>query len=70
MPKDFFTGKGVDKTPALVEIKNLDTICDNCFAQVGEVYYNVTKKTLLVICINGHELNREGNWSQILGLDT
>lgn len=68
MRKEFVGGKGASKAPDLIEIKNLDTLCDNCFAPADKVYYNVSKKTLLVICSNGHETNVEGNWSQILGL--
>lgn len=62
-------GKGADKAPDLVEIENLDTGCDHCFAPANKVYYNVNKKTLLVICMNGHESNVEGEWSRILGLE-
>lgn len=63
-------GKGADKAPTLIEIKNLDTNCDDCFAPAIEVYYNTIKKTLLVVCSKGHRSNIEGNWSQILGLES
>lgn len=69
MPREFLGGKGADEAPDLIEIDNLDTGCDHCFAPASKVYYNNTKKTLLVICANGHESNVEGNWSQILGLE-
>ena len=68
MARKFIRGKGADEAPDLIEIENLDTGCDHCFAPADKVYYNVTKKTLIVICINGHESNLEGNWAQILGL--
>lgn len=68
MAKEFLSGKGAKKAPALIEIENLDTGCDHCFAPADKVYYNIDKKTLLVICGAGHESNIEGNWSQILGL--
>jgi len=61
-------GKGADKALDLIEINNLDTGCDHCFAPANKVYYNVNKKTLLVICASGHESNIEGNWEQLLGL--
>ena len=63
-----FLGAGAADAPDLVEINNVDTRCDYCFAPADKVYYNINKKTLLVICIKGHESNIEGNWSQILGL--
>lgn len=68
MPKEFIKGKGVPAAPALIKIDNLDTMCNNCFAPADEVYYNTVKKTLLVVCVNGHESNIEGNWAQILGI--
>lgn len=69
MPRDFLGGEGAEKAPDLIEIKNLDTGCSYCFAPADKVYYNKSKKTLLVICDNGHESNIEGNWEQLLGLD-
>lgn len=68
MPKEFIKGKGADQAPTIVKISNLDTMCEQCFAPADEVYYNTTKKTLLVICVNGHESSIEGNWTQILGI--
>lgn len=68
MSRKFLSGKGADEAPNLIEIKNIDTVCDHCFAQADKVYYNTSKKTLLIICANGHESNIEGNWSQVLGL--
>lgn len=70
MPREFIKGKGVGKTPTLIEIENVDTGCEHCFAPADKVYYNKDKRTLLVICTNGHESNIEGNWSQILGLES
>lgn len=69
MPREFMGRKGANKAPDLIEIKNLDTSCENCFAPATEVYYNTSKKTLLVVCPAGHRSNIEGNWTQILGLD-
>lgn len=69
MPREFLGGKGANKAPDLIEIKNLDTRCDYCFAPADKVYYNGSKKTLLVICTAGHESNIEGNWEQLLGLE-
>jgi hypothetical protein len=66
--REFISRKGADEAPNLIEIKNMDTGCDHCFAPADKVYYNITRKTLLVICASGHESNIEGNWSQILGL--
>ncbi len=68
MAKKFLGREGANEAPDLIEIKNLDTGCDHCFAPATEVYYNTNKKTLLVVCSNGHHSNIEGNWSQILGL--
>lgn len=70
MPREFIKGKGASKAPDLVEIQNVDTGCEYCFAPADKVYYNNSKRTLLVICTNGHESNIEGNWSQILGLES
>lgn len=69
MPREFLGGLGADKAPSLIKINNLDTMCERCFAQAVEVYYNINRKTLLVKCAEGHESQIEGNWSQILGLD-
>jgi hypothetical protein len=69
VPRDFIGGKGAQKAPDLIEIKNLDTNCDHCFAPAEKVYYNVNKKTLLVVCANNHESNIQGNWEQLLGLE-
>lgn len=68
MPKEFISGLGANKAPNLIELENIDTGCDYCFAPADKVYYNINKKTLLVICSNGHESNIEGNWAQLLGL--
>lgn len=69
MAREFIDGKGADPAPSLIEIENLDTRCDHCFAPADKVYYNINKKTLLVKCGNGHESNVEGEWSRILGLE-
>jgi len=68
VPKEFMKGRGVDETSHLIKISNLDTMCNHCFAPADEVYYNTIKKTLLVVCVNGHQSNIEGNWVQILGI--
>lgn len=69
MPRDFLGRKGASMAPDLIEINNLDTMCDHCFAPADKVYYNRSRKTLLVICTSGHESNIEGNWEQLLGLE-
>lgn len=69
MPREFLRGKGADKAPDLIEINNLDTGCNQCFALADKVYYNKSNKTLLVICTKGHESRVEGNWEQVLGLE-
>ena len=45
--------------------------CPEKFRKLGTFYeyYNGSKKTLLVICTEGHESNIEGNWEQLLGLE-
>lgn len=69
MPRDFIDGKGASRAPDLIEINNLDTRCDNCFAPADKVYYNKDRKTLLVVCSAGHEFEIPGDWEGILGLE-
>lgn len=69
MPREFLGGEGASQAPELIEIHNLDTNCDHCFATADKVYYNVNKKTLLVVCTNNHQSVVEGNWERLLGLE-